>query len=275
MNWTISLDPSTPAWVSVNNRSLTLNTTDFRYYISETTIVSLKIMNEQNAWAKYNLTIETAFYSTPLFEVISNITIIEGSKIEVKLDLQSGLDAQVVDWANYTITWIYFDQKSSALIINSSNNMKTQCAKLLSNDSWQNKVYSNEFTIFMNRTTAHPPILANIFGPLKIYSGQSMLFLIPEDLFISAMGSHLEYSVEVLNWTKSTVLHVNITSSKLNNSTVLYLQSNDPKTCFITLIATDSNNQSAETIVENGRAKLSFKRLCRMKKPISSWLSQM
>ena len=42
----------------------------------------------------------------------------------------------------------------------------------------------------------------------------------------------------------------NITSSKLNNSFALHLQSNDPKTCFITLMATDSNNQSAETIVE-------------------------
>ena len=41
-----------------------------------------------------------------------------------------------------------------------------------------------------------------------------------------------------------------ITSSKLDNSFVLCLQSNEPKTCFITLIATDSNSQSAETIIE-------------------------
>ena len=208
LNWTISLDPSTPAWVSVNNRSLTLNTTDFRYYISETTIISLKITNEKNAWVKYNLTIETASYSSPSFGVISNITVVEGTKTEVKLNLHSGLDVQVVDWINNMITWIKFDQQSFALIIDSLNNfVQTQCAKLLSKDSWQNKVYSNEFTIFVNQTTAYPPILANSFGPLKIYSGKSTLFIIPEDLFISIMASHFEYSVKVLNWSISTVLH--------------------------------------------------------------------
>ena len=252
LNWTISLDPSTPAWVSLLNRSLTLNTTHFRCNISETTIVSLKITNEKNAWVKHNLTIETTPYISPSFGVISNIIVVEGTQIEVKLDLQSGLDVQIIDWKNNNeITWIHFDQKSTALIINSSNNnRKTQCAKLSSNDSWQNKVYSNEFTIFVNQTTVHPPILANSFGPLKIYSGQSMLFLIPEDLFISAMASHLEYSVEVLNWSVSTVLHANITSSKLDNSSVLILQSKEPKTCLIALIATDLNNQSAEAIIE-------------------------
>ena len=210
LNWTISLDPSKPAWVSLSNRSLNLNTTDFSYNISETTIVSLKIMNEQNAWIKYNLTIETALYITPSFGVISNITVVEGTQTEVMLNLQNALVVQVVDWTNNMIKWIHYDQQSSTLIINSSNNFEqTQCAKLLSNDSWQNKVYSNEFTIIVNQTTVYPPILANIFGPLKIYSGQSTLFLIPEDLFISAMGSHLEYSVEVLNSSVSTVLHAN------------------------------------------------------------------
>ena len=251
LNWTISLDSSTPAWVSLNNRSLTLNTTDFSYNISETTIVSLKITNEKNAWAKYNLTIETASYTSPSFGVISNITVVEGTQTEVKLELKNTLDVQVVDWTNNTIAWIEFDQQSSALIINTSNNfVKTQCAKLLSNDSWQNKVYSNEFTVFIIQTTVHPPILANSFGPLKIYSGQTTLFIIPEDLFISVITFSLEYSVEVLNWSVSTVLHTNITSSKLDNSSVLYLQSNDPKNCFIALIVTDLNNQSAETIVE-------------------------
>ena len=97
LNWTISLDPSTPAWVSLSNRSLTLNTTNFNYNISETTIVSLKITNEKNAWVKYNLTVETTSYSSPTFGVISNITVVKGTQTEVKLDLQSGLDIQVVD----------------------------------------------------------------------------------------------------------------------------------------------------------------------------------
>ena len=47
LNWTISLDPSIPAWIILDNRILTLKTTNFNYNISETTIVSLKIVNEK------------------------------------------------------------------------------------------------------------------------------------------------------------------------------------------------------------------------------------
>ena len=184
LNWTISLDSSTPAWVSLNNRSLTLNTIDFRYNISETTIVSLKIINEKNAWVKYNLTIETDLYTSPSFGVISNITIVEGTQTEVKLELQSGLNVQVVDWTNNTITWIQFDKQDAIIIVNPSNNyMQIQCAKLLTLDSWQNKIYSNEFTIFVIKNVIPPPTLVNTFGPLIIYSGKTKLFIIPDDLF--------------------------------------------------------------------------------------------
>ena len=54
----------------------------------------------------------------------------------------------------------------------------------------------------------------------------------------------------VLNWSVSTLLNANVTTSKYDNSSILYLQSNDPKICFISLCATDSNGQSAETVVE-------------------------
>ena len=110
LNWTISLDPSIPAWIILDNRILTLKTTNFNYNISETTIVSLKIVNEKNAWIKYNLTIVTASYISPSFGVIQNITAYENTQTEVKLELQSGLDINVIDWTNNnTITWIKFD----------------------------------------------------------------------------------------------------------------------------------------------------------------------
>ena len=252
LNWTISLDPSTPAWIILNNTLLTLNTTDFRYNISETTIVSLKIMNEKNAWTKYNLTIETSQYTSPSFGVISNITAVKGSQTKVKLDLQSGLDIQVVDWANNNvISWIQFEKQNSMLILYPNNNyVQIQCAKLLSSDSWQNKVYSNDFTIFVIKSMNSPPTLANRFGPLQIYLKRTKLFVIPDDLFVSAQHSPLKYSVQVLRWSVNTLLNANVTVSKYDNSTILYLQSNDPKTCFITLCATDSNGQSAETEVE-------------------------
>ena len=251
LNWTISLDSPTPTWIILNKRSLTLSTTDFSFNISETTIVSLKITNEKNAWTKYNLTIETASYTSPSFGIIRNITTVEGTQTEVKLDLQSGLDVQVVDWANNIITWIKFDKQDSILILYPINNyVQIQCAKLLFRDSWQNKVYSNEFTIFVIKNVILPPTLANTFGPLIIYPGKAKLFIVPNDLFISPLHSSLKYSVQVLKWSVSTLLNANITTSKYDNSTVLYLQSNDPKTCIISLCATDSNGQSAETEVE-------------------------
>ena len=252
MNWTVSLDPSTPAWIIANNRSLTLNTTDFSYNISETTIVSLKIANDQNAWTKYNLTIKTVSYTSPSFGVINNITAIERTQTKIKLDLQSGLNIQVVDWANNNvISWIQFDKQNSMLILCPINNyVQIQCAKLLSSDSCQNKVYSNEFTIFVIKFMNSPPTLANRFGPLQIYSKQTKLFAIPDDLFISPQHSPLKYSVQLLRWSVNTLLNANVTISKFDNSSVLYLQSNDTKTCFMTLCATDSNGQSAETEVE-------------------------
>ena len=252
LNWTVSLDPSTPAWIIANNTLLKLNTTDFSYNISETTTVSLKITNEKNSWTKYNLTIETANYTYPSFGVISNITAAKGTQTKVKLDLQSGLDIQVVDWANNNvISWIQFDKQNSMLILCPINNyVQIQCAKLLSSDSCQNKVYSNEFTIFVIKSMNSPPTLANRFGPLQIYSKRTKLFVIPDDLFISPQHSPLKYSVQVLRWSVNTLLSANVTISKYDNSSILYLQSNDPKTCFITLCATDSYGQSAETEVE-------------------------
>ena len=251
LNWSISLDQSTPAWVYINNRSLTLNTTHFNYNILETTIVSLKITNEKNAWVKYNLTIETASYSSPQFGVIRNITVIRGTQTEVKLEFQNGLDVQAVDWTNKIIQWIQFDQQKSTLIFNISNNyVQNQCAKLLSHDSCQNMVYSNEFTIFVIKKVILPLTLANTFGPLIIYPGKAKLFIVPDDLFISPQNSPLKYSVQVLKWSVNTLLNANVTISKYDNSTILYLLSNDPKTCIISLCATDSNGQSAETEVE-------------------------
>ena len=249
--WTISLDPLTPAWVSLSNRSLTLNTTDFNYNILETTIVSVKITNEKNAWVKYNLTVETTYYTSPSFGIISNITAVEGSLTKVKLDLHSDFDFQVVDWANNIITWIQIEKQDSILILYPPNNyVQIQCAKLLSRDSCQNKVYSNEFTIFINKNVILPPTLANTFGPLIIYPGKTKLFIIPDDLFISTQHSPLKYSVQVLKWSVDTLLNANVTISKYDNSTILYLHSNDPKTWIISLCATDLNGQTAEAEVE-------------------------
>ena len=210
------------------------------------------ITNEQNAWRKYNLTINTAPYFYPSFGIINNMTAIEGKQTEIKLNLQSSFDIQVVDWANDNlISWIQFVKQNLTLIFNLINrNTKTQCARLLSNDSCNSKVFSNNFTIFVVPFVNSPPILANKFGPLKLYTGQKKIFLIPEDLFLTSQSEPLKYSVGVLNWSISSFLLVNVSFSKLDNSSYLYVNSKDPKSCFFVLSATDSSNQAAEIIIE-------------------------
>ena len=75
LNWSIQLGTNTPAWITlVLDNSLLLDTSNFNYSMSNTTIVSLKLINEKNAWRMYNLTIITDAYFSPSFNFIGNIT---------------------------------------------------------------------------------------------------------------------------------------------------------------------------------------------------------
>ena len=63
------------------------------------------------------------------------------------------------------------------------------------------------------------------------------------------MLSSLKYSATVLSWSVDSKLYVNIDRYQEEHY-YLYVLSNDAKTCFISITATDSNNQSAETVVQ-------------------------
>ena len=88
--------------------------------------------------------------------------------------------------------------------------LSNQCAKLVSNDSCHNQVYSNQFYIFIKPNKA-PPFIGDVFGPLNVYFGQLQLFEIPDDLFISAQQLDLDYSVSIISWSINSKLYVNIT----------------------------------------------------------------
>ena len=251
LKWSMILGPDTPDWITlIQNSTLLLNTSNKTQNISETTIVSIKIIDEKNAWSMYNLTILTDPYTSPAFEFINNITAAVNLITEIKLDLNSSYEIQVVGWeSNLVIPWIkYINNNSSLQIYPSSVNMQNQCVKLESSDSCRNHVYSNHFFIFIKQTQA-PPSVGNSFGPLYVYSGQSKLFIIPQDLFLSDMLSSLKYSATVLNWSVDSKLYVNIDKYQ-ERLYYLFIQSDDAKTCFISITTTDSNNQSAETVVQ-------------------------
>ena len=251
LKWSMIFGPDTPDWITlIQNSTLLLNTSNKSQNISETTIVSIKIINEKNAWSMYNFTILTDPYTFPVFEFINNITAVVNLTTEIKLGLNSSYEIQAVGWENnLVIPWIkYLNNNSSLQIYPSSANIQNQCVKLESSDSCRNRVYSNQFFVFIKQTQA-PPSVGNSFGPLYVYSGESKLFTIPEDLFLSVMLSSLKYSATVLNWSVDSELYAKIGRYK-EEYYYLFVLSNDAKTCFISIIATDSNNQSAETVVQ-------------------------
>ena len=253
LSWSIELDFNSPKWITLNrNGTLLFNTTDSSYNISETTIVSLKLINEKNAWRIYNLTIKLDSYSSPSFPLINNFSVNYNVKSEFQIEKQSNdYDFLAVDCiSNLTIPWIKYNKLKWSLQVNPFKiYLISQCAKLSSIDSCNNKKYSNDFFITIKYSLT-PPAIGNTFGPLNVYTGESKLFLIPKDLFISNQLISLQYATSVLNWSVNSILYTNIAKSDKDGLFYLYILSLDAKICSITINATDSDNQSAETIVQ-------------------------
>ena len=253
LSWSIEFEMDTPQWITLkNNNALLLNSADLSFNISETTLVTLKLINEKNAWKIYSLTIKLESYFYPSFTFINNITVNYNKITEINLNNQSSInDIYAVDWtSNLTISWIKYEKQNSTLqLVSFYTKSFNQCAKLSSTDSCHNNHYSNEFVITIKNSLT-PPAIGNTFGPLNVYVGESKLFLVPNDLFISDSQFSLRYTVSVLSWSINSTLFTNIAKSDKDGLFYLYIQSLDAKTCLIIINAIDSNNQSAETNVQ-------------------------
>ena len=232
LSWSIELEMDTPQWITLrNNNTLLLNSADLSFNISKTTLVTLKLINDKNAWKIYNLTINLEPYFYPSFAFINNITVNYNKITEIHLNNQSSInDIYAVDWtSNLTISWIKYEKQNSTLqLMSLSINIFNQCAKLSSADSCQNKKYSNEFLITIKYSLT-PPAIGNTFGPLSVYVGESRLFLVPNDLFISDDQSSLQYAVSVLSWSVKSILFTNIAKSDKDGRFYLYILSLDAK----------------------------------------------
>ena len=173
LSWSIELEMDTPQWITLkNNNTLLLNSADLSFNISETTLVTLKLINEKNAWKAYNLTINLESYFYPSFTIINNITINNNEITEIQLNSQNSIDdIYAVDWtSNLTIAWIKYEKQNSTLqLMPFYIDIVNQCAKLSSADSCQNKQYSNEFLITIKYSLT-PPAIGNTFGPLNVYT---------------------------------------------------------------------------------------------------------
>ena len=251
--YNITFESPLPDWISaISNNSLSLNTKSTNYSIPETTILNIKLINENKSWRKYNLTIVTEHYDSPSFDIIDDIFIPMNSIKEIKIKTQGASIINVVDWNGVDlILWITVIKSNTVMRINSANIFRhSQWVMLSSVDSWGNNVYSNKFNITFSLKNSKPPSVWNSFGPLKVITDEKALFLIPTDLFISEDNFDLNYSVSMLSWSVNSSLTAAISRSDFDKKNYLLIFSNQAKTWYLSLKAEDSNTQSAEIIVE-------------------------
>ena len=250
LDWKVSLaDP--PSWISLNsNNSIFLSTSDINIQIPETTLLTIKITNSMNAWSKYNLTINVQSASIPIFGKINDVSLSRSNANILKIDYEGDSAIITVDWSNNVqISWIYFNDSSHELIINTKYvNLENQWIMLKANDSCNRAIYSNRFKIsILNKTSLY---IGNTFGPLLMFIGEKKVFFIPNDLFISSDPSSLRISVQVINWSTSMNITVYVEYSKQFESYYLYLNSITPNICHLSLSVTDSSDQTIEISFE-------------------------
>ena len=250
LEWRASLvDP--PSWISLNsNNLLFLNTSDINVQIPETTLLTIKIINSMNAWSKYNLTINVQSASIPVFGKVSDVSLRSSKANILKIDYEGDSVVIVVDCSNNVqIPWIYFNETSHELIMNTKYvNLESQWVMLKAYDSCNHAIYSNRFKIsILNKTSLY---IGNTFGPLLMFIGEKKVFFIPNDLFISSDPSSLRISVQVLDWSSSVNLTIYVEYSKQFESYYLYLNPITSNICHLSLSATDSSNQAIEVSFE-------------------------
>ena len=247
----VSINSPIPDWIKLENNTLLLNTIGTKFNISETTVITLKITNEQKSWREYNQTVVTSMYLKPLFEIIEQIDISINSIVEVDVYIESYHEVDAIDWYNnLSISWIVISSDHSKMYINSTNVLEQlKWTKLRTYDSWNNIIYSNDFNISINSATHSPPSVSNTFGPLKVFIGEKSLFLIPFDLFWSSSDKKLKNSASVFYWSNNSTLKIGIDESNFDENNYLYVFSNDAKSCVILINAEDKYSQTTEVLV--------------------------
>ena len=169
-NCTLSVDPSYE-WITLtSNNSLHFLTSNKEYYISNETVISIKIENEKKAWRVYNLTIITDKYILPFFEHINDFDLPHNEVSKVFINFTIDLAVEAIDWFSLQkLSWIKFENKSQIIIDTTEINSNMHWVLLKTYDSWGKEIYSNKFTITIQKLNDHPFAITGTFGPLTIY----------------------------------------------------------------------------------------------------------
>ena len=248
LNCTVSLDSNTPQWVSLSNNSIVFDSTNSSYVIPKSSIITVIVTNERNAWTKYNLTVNVDQNEKPIFVSIDNIIVSLGVVSQVSINVSSSTEIVAVNCTNnQTLSWISISNNGSVMNINATNIVEQNTwVKLISYDTCDNKYESNSFSV--NLKIIHPPTVTNTFGPLTLFVGDDKLFLIPHDLFTSS--SNLTYSLSVISCTTDPYLKSYIQNSTKFDGLYLFVFGDKSKSCQLSITATDLMSQTAQAIVE-------------------------
>ena len=248
LRYNVSLDSNTPQWVSLRNNLITFDSTNPSYVIPKSSIITVIVTNEQNAWTKYNLTVDVDQNVKPVFSSIDSIFVTLGVVSKFSVNVSSSTEIIAVNCTNnQTLSWISFSNNISVMNINATNIAEQNTwVKLISYDTCDNKYESNSFSV--NLKIIHPPTVSNTFGPLTLFVGDEKLFLIPHDLFTSS--SNLKYSLSLVSCTTDPYLKSYIQNSAKFDGLYLYVFGDKAKSCQLSIITTDLMSQTAQAIVE-------------------------
>ena len=145
INITAKFEEGTPNWVSMNkNLTISLNSKSGNDVKEGLTQVDIILIDETNSWTKYTINITVEPLISPIFGLIPNVNIEQLEGDGVVLNITSDYKVEVIGWDNNILSWIIFD--NSRLKVRSYFTILTQVwLRLVSQDSWGNKVYSNLF----------------------------------------------------------------------------------------------------------------------------------
>ena len=248
LRYNVSFDLNTPQWVSLSNNLITFDSTNSSYIIPKLTIITVIVTNEQNAWTKYNLTVDVDQNVKPVFGSYDSFIVTLGVVNQVSVNVNSSTEIIAVNCTdNQILSWISFSNNGSVMNINATNMAEQDTwVKLISYDTCGDKYESNSFSV--NLKKMHPPTVTNTFGPLTLFVGDEKLFLIPQDLFTSS--SNLTYSLSVISCTINQYLNSYIQNSTKFDGMYLYVFGDKAKSCQLSITVTDSMTQTAQVIVE-------------------------
>ena len=173
-----------------------LETTNNLFQIENSTNISIILRDSTNAFSKYNLTITVAPLSVPFFADQANFYYNWSQAISVPIDVQCKNEVDAIIWTNNTaINNLNYSKITSLLNIKClpTQNWKPVWVKLMSNDSCNRIVYSNQYWIRFYDD--RPPAITNTFGPISVNRGEGKLFQLPSDLFTDPQNLTLSLSV--------------------------------------------------------------------------------